>query len=112
AFTIAVVSTLAIGVGANTAIFSLVDQLILRLLPVEDPQRVVALVGTGNFYGDSQGTNPLSYPAYEDIRDHNRVFSQMMCRRPQDLSVGSPSEAEIVSGEFVSGNYFPLLGIR
>jgi predicted permease len=111
-FAIAAVLTLAIGIGANTAIFSLVDQLILRLLPVQDPQRVVALVGMGEFYGDSQGTNPVSYPTYQELRDHNQVFSLMMCRRPQDFTVSTSSESEIASGELVSGNYFPLLGIR
>jgi predicted permease len=111
-FAIAAVLTLAIGIGANTAIFSLVDQLVLRLLPVQDPGRVVALVGMGNFYGDNQGINPLSYPMYEDIRDHSQVFSEVMCRRPADFSIRVSSESEIVSGELVSGNYFPLLGIR
>lgn len=104
--------TLAIGIGANTAIFSLVDRLILRLLPIQDPQQVVALVEEGKFYGDSQGDNPMSYPMYEDIRDHNRVFSLMMCRRPENFTVSISSESEVVRGESVSGNYFPLLGIR
>lgn len=111
-FVIAAVLTLAIGIGANTAIFSLVDQLILRLLPVQDPQEVVALVGMGNFYGDNQGINVLSYPMYEHIRDHNQVFRQTMCRRPGEFSISVLSESEMVSGELVSGNYFPLLGIR
>jgi predicted permease len=112
AFAVAAILTLAIGIGANAAIFSLVDQLILRLLPVQDPQRVVALVGMGHFFGDSQGNNPLSYPMYEDLRDRNRVFSQMMCRRPSDFTVNTSSGSEVVRGESVSGNYFPLLGIR
>src|SRR5882757_6251811 len=65
-FAIAAVLTLAIGIGANTAIFSLVDQLILRLLPVQDPQTVIALEAMGNFYGDNhnQGMIPMSYPMY------------------------------------------------
>jgi predicted permease len=111
-FAIAAVLTLAIGIGANTAIFSLVDQLILRLLPVQDPQRLVALVGMGEFYGDSQGTNPISYPMYQELRDHSQVFSLMMCRRPQKFTLSTSSESQIVSGELVSGNYFPLLGIQ
>ena len=111
-FAIAAVLTLAIGIGANTAIFSLVDQLILRLLPIQDPQRVVALVGMGKFYGDNQGDRPMSYPMYEDIRDHNQVFSQMMCRLQTGFTISISSESEGASGELVSGNYFPLLGIR
>jgi len=85
-FTAVAVLTLALGIGANTAIFSLVDQLVLRLLPVQDPQRVVVLSGVGNFYGDSQyqgATSPMSYPMYQDIRDRNQVFAQTMCQRQQ-----------------------------
>jgi hypothetical protein len=59
-FAITSILTLALGIGANTAIFTLVDQLILRLLPIKDPQQVVALVGQGQFYGDNMGENPIS----------------------------------------------------
>jgi predicted permease len=113
-FAIAAVLTLGIGIGANTAIFSLVDQLILRLLPVQDPQRVVALEAMGNFYGDNQpqGMPPMSYRMYEDLRDHNRVFTLLTCQRGQDFTLSTSSESEVVSGELVSGNYFPLLGVR
>jgi predicted permease len=111
-FAIASILTLALGIGANTAIFTLADQLILRLLPIQDPQRVVALVGRGHFYGDSMGTNPLSYPTYQTLRDRNRVFSQMMCRRPVSFTATAHSESDVLSGELVSGNYFPLLGIK
>ena len=115
AFTAVAVVTLALGIGANTAIFSLVDQLVLRLLPVQDPQRVVVLSEVGNFYGDSQSqgaTSPMSYPMYQDIRGHNQVFTEMMCQRQQDFTVSISSEAEAVRGEMVSGEYFPLLGIQ
>ena len=114
-FTAVAVLTLAIGIGANTAIFSLVDQLVLRLLPVQDPQRVVVLSEVGNFYGDSQyqgETSPMSYPKYQDIRGHNQVFAEMMCQRQQDFTVSISSEAEAVRGELVSGSYFPLLGVQ
>jgi hypothetical protein len=114
-FTAVAVLTLALGIGANTAIFSLVDQLVLRLLPVQDPQRVVVLSELGNFYGDSQSqgaTSPMSYPMYQDIRDRNQVFAQMMCQRQQDFTVSISSGAEAVRGELVSGDYFPLLGIH
>ncbi|PYT98426.1 MAG: multidrug ABC transporter substrate-binding protein [Acidobacteria bacterium] len=114
-FTAIAVLTLGLGIGANTAIFSLVDQLVLRLLPVQDPQRVVVLSGVGNFYGDSQyqgATSPMSYPMYQDIRDRNQVFVQVMCQRQQDFTVSISSEGEAVRGELVSGNYFPLLGIQ
>lgn len=111
-FAIASVLTLALGIGANTAIFTLVDQLILRLLPIRDPQQVMALVARGQFYGDNMGLNAISYTMYETLRDGNQVFSQMMCRRPAQFTASFPSESEVLSGELVSGNYFPLLGIQ
>ena len=72
--------SLALGIGANTAIFTLVDQLVLSRLPVKDPDRLVRLVGEGRHYGSDMGRNPLSYPMYEDLRDGNQVFSGVMCR--------------------------------
>ncbi|MGA8594293.1 MAG: permease prefix domain 1-containing protein, partial [Bryobacteraceae bacterium] len=63
-FAVASILTLALGIGANTAIFTLVDQLILRLLPIRDPQQVVMLAGQGQFYGDNMGYNPMSYTMY------------------------------------------------
>src|SRR6185295_1782033 len=77
--TVAVLS-LALGIGANTAIFTLIDQLILRLLPVQDPGRIVILAGRGRHYGGNNGRNALAYPMYQDLRDRNPVFSGMMCR--------------------------------
>lgn len=111
-FATACILTLALGIGANTAIFTLVDQLILRLLPIKDPQRVVALVAEGQYYGDNMGLHALSYTMYQTIRDRNQVFSRMMCRRAIDFTVTARSESDVLSGELVSGNYFPLLGIR
>ena len=111
-FAAVAVFSLALGVGANTAIFTLVDQLILRRLPVEDPDRLVILVGAGRHYGSDMGRNPLSYPMFEDIRDRNQVFAGVMCRYRVNPSVEAGTETEVVGGELVSGNYFPLLGIH
>ena len=111
-FAVASILTLALGIGANTAMFTLIDQLILRLLPIEDPRQVVALAAQGQFYGDSMGTKPVSYTMYQTLRDRNQVFSQMMCRRPLPFTVTVRSESNVLSGELVSGNYFPLLGIK
>jgi predicted permease len=110
-FTAIAILSLALGIGANTAIFSLVDQLILRLLPIRDPKSVVLLAGRGRHYGGNNGLNALSYPMYQDLRQRNTVFSEMMCRVSQGMTVGAASQVEFVNGEFVSGNYFPLLGI-
>jgi len=110
-FTAVAILSLALGIGANTAIFSLVDQLILRLLPIRDPRSVVLLAGRGQHYGGNNGRNALSYPMYQDFRDRNQVFSEMMCRYSSPMTVGVSSHTEVVNGELVSGNYFHLLGI-
>ena len=110
-FTAVAILSLALGIGANTAIFSLVDQLILRLLPIKDPKAVVLMAGRGHHYGSNNGRNALSYPMYQDFRDRNPVFSEMMCRYSIPVTVGVSSHTEVVIGEFVSGNYFHLLGI-
>src|SRR3569832_680133 len=65
-FSAVAVLSLALGIGANTAIFTLVDQLILRLLPVQDPARVVLLAARGRHYGGNNGRNALAYPMYQD----------------------------------------------
>ena len=110
-FTAIAVLSLALGIGANTAIFSLVDQLILRLLPIRDPQRLVILAGRGRHYGGNNGLNALSYPMYQDLRDRNQVFDGMMCRYRLYATIGTGSQTEYLGSELVSGNYFPLLGV-
>jgi predicted permease len=110
-FVAVAVLSLALGIGANTAIFTLVDQLLLRLLPVKDPQQLVMLWGRGPHYGSNNGRHKISYPMYQDIRDHNEVFSGMFCRWDTSLSVSSEGKTERVQGELVSGSYFPVLGI-
>src|ERR1700752_4110359 len=88
-FVVVAVLSLAFGIGANTAIFTLVDQLLLRLLPVKDPKQLVLFWGRGNHYGSNNGQYKISYPMYEDFRDHNQVFSGMFCRWRTSLSVSS-----------------------
>src|ERR1041384_7077708 len=109
-FSAVAVLSLALGIGANTAIFTLIDQLILRLLPVQDPQQIVLLAGRGRHYGGNNGRNAIAYPMYQDLRDRNQVFSVMMCRYRLNMAVSTESQNEAVNGELVSGNYFPLLG--
>jgi predicted permease len=110
-FVAVAVLSLALGIGANTAIFTLVDQLLLRLLPVKNPQQLVLLWGRGQHYGSNNGGHKISYPMYEDFRDHNQVFSGMFCRWESSLSVSSDGKTERVDGELVSGTYFPVLGV-
>src|SRR5881227_4265769 len=105
------VMTLALGIGANTAIFSLLDQVLLRLLPVKNPEQLVQLRWQGSHYGSNTGFNALSYPLYKDIRDKSQVFSGVLCRYSLPLSFGYKGQTERVEGELVSGNYFEVLGV-
>src|SRR5205807_1516826 len=110
-FTAVAVLTLALGIGANTAIFTLFDQILLRLLPVKDPQQLVLLTMRGHHYGNNWGGNAISYPMYRDFRDHNEVFSAMFCRFPARVSLTFGGQAERVEAELVSGAYFSTLGV-
>src|SRR5262245_9072658 len=112
AFTIVVVLTLALGIGANTAIFSLTDQLLLRLLPVKDPQQLVVLDGPGAFQGRTFNNGTFSYPMYRDFRDQTTVFSGVIARFPTALTMSAGGRSERVNGELVTGNYFEVLGVR
>jgi predicted permease len=109
--TVAVLS-LAFGIGANTAIFSLTDQIMVRSLPVRDPGQLALLSAKGRHYGSNQGWNRLSYPMYQDFRDHDLGFQGMFCFREISMSLGFDGRTERVSGEVVSGNYFPVLGVN
>src|SRR5262247_4887730 len=100
-FTAVAVLSLALGIGANTAIFTLVDQLLLRLLPVKDPQQLVMFWGRGPHYGSNNGRYRLSYPMYEDFRNHNDVFSGVVCRYPTSFNVSGGGKTERVDGEMV-----------
>jgi predicted permease len=110
-FTAVAVLSIALGIGANTAIFTLLDQVLLRLLPVKDPRELVLLTSRGRHYGNNRGGNALSYPMYTDFRDHNQVFSGMFCRYALPLSVTANGRTERAVGELVSGTYFPMLGV-
>src|SRR5689334_14261888 len=110
-FTIIAVLSLALGIGANTAIFTLIDQVLLRLLPVRDPEQLVQLWGRGDHYGSNNGQYKLSYPMYADFRDHNPIFSGMFCSWGTTLNVSAGGKTDRVQGELVSGTYFPVLGV-
>jgi predicted permease len=110
-FTAAAVVIMALGIGANTAIFSLTDQMLLRLLPVKNPEELVLLTGPLNHIGSNTGANALSYPMYRDFRERNQVFADMMCRFEMDFQVSFGGAAERTLGELVSGNYFEMLGV-
>jgi predicted permease len=101
--------TLALGIGANTAIFSLISTVLLRPLPVSHPEQLVEVYGTLH-----QGTDYTiqSYLNYKDYRDRNNVFSSLMSYRFAPMSVSHDNRNERVWGYLVSGNYFDTLGIQ
>ena len=110
-FTAVACLSLAFGIGANTAVFSLLDQVLLRLLPVKHPEQLVILTQHGSHYGSNTGMNALSYPMYKDFSEHNDVFSGMFCRFPTEVSLGFGNRTERVDAELVSGTYFSVLGV-
>src|SRR5437762_5227361 len=114
-FTAVAVLTLALGIGANTAIFSLLDQVLLRSLPVAEPDRLVILHEAEWRSGWSTSDNSemvYSYPNYKDVRDQIPLFDGVIARAGVPLSVAAAGTSERAQGEIVSGNYFPVLGVR
>jgi predicted permease len=101
--------TLALGIGANTAIFSLVSTVLLRPLPVPHPEQLVEVYGT--FHQGADYTIQ-SYPNYKDYRDRNNVFSGLMAYRFAPMSISHENRNERVWGYLVSGNYFDTLGVQ
>ena len=111
-FTVVAILSLAFGIGANTAIFSLLDQVMLRLMPVQHPEQLALLAMPGPFYGSNWGMNALSYPMYKDFEQNNQVFTGMFCRYPVQTNLGFGGRTELVNAELVSGTYFPVLGVK
>jgi predicted permease len=117
AFAIVAILTLALGIGANTAIFTLLDQALLRQLPVSHPEQLVLLHYVGSnkgrissYGGDSH--NYFSYPMYRDLRDKNQVFDGMLANIEMGVGVQWNNQSDLASGEIVSGNYFDVLGVK
>ena len=111
-FSLVVVVSLALGIGANTAIFTIFDRVLLRLLPVKDPKSLVMVATRGSHPGNNRGTNVVSYPMYKDYRDQNTVFNGVLCRRGATITLGYGGSTERVEAEMVSGNYFEVLRVR
>jgi predicted permease len=111
-FTLIAIGSMALGIGANTAIFTLVDQVLLRLLPIERPREIVQVTRRGASYGNNWGDgSELSYPMLKEIRDHNQVFSGIFGRFSYDFHIGYAGRTETAAGEIVSGSYFQTLGV-
>jgi putative ABC transport system permease protein len=115
-FAAVAIITLALGIGANTAIFSLLDQALLRSLPVKDTDRLVILQSLGSFNGHTSSRTDenfsFSYPMYRDLRDHNSVFSGLIATTWAQVGVQWHNQPELLAAELVSGNYFDALGVK
>jgi predicted permease len=113
-FTATAVLSLALGIAANTSIFTLVDQVLLRLLPIDDPQQLVQFRMEGGRVGsqNGDGLHTFSYPLYLAIRDRNSVFSSVTGQQPGRLSMLSDERSEMLDIAWVAGNFFQTLGVR
>src|SRR5947209_10760503 len=111
-FAAVAVASLALGIGANTAIFTLIDQLMLRLLPVKDPSQLVMIWTTGPHIGSNRGDRRVSYPMYQDFQQKAQAFSYVVARYQTALSISFGNQTERVQGELVSGNFFQALGVK
>jgi putative ABC transport system permease protein len=116
-FTAVAVLTLALGIGANTAIYSLLDQALLRTLPVRDPGQLVQLQYTGSNTGhvSSHGGGDkvyFSYPMYRDLRDQNSVFNGVLATDQVEAPTQWHNQPDLISCELISGNYFDVLGVN
>jgi len=115
-FTLVAILSLAFGIGANTAIFTLLDQVLLRSLPVQAPEQLTLLHFTGGDEGSlrsrDEGGLYFSYPMYRDLRDRNTVFSGMLATLHYEIAANWHGQTERAVAELVSGNYFDLLGVR
>ena len=103
-FTLIAVLSLALGVGANTIVFSVVNALVLKPLPIADPARV--------YFVNNSGQPSQSFPNYRDLRDRNSVFESLFAYVPEPMSLDQDSGAHRVWGYLVTGNYWQSLGIK
>jgi predicted permease len=111
-FAATTVLSLALGIGATTAIYSLVDQVILHGLPVREPERLVLIDWKGDQVANGFGSfNLMSYPICRDLQLHDRVFDGVLCRAATTVTLSTDGEHKPVAAEIVSGSYFPVLGV-
>ena len=112
AFTIAAVVSLMLGIGATTAIYSLVDQVLLHALPVRAPERLVLIDWKGDQVAPGFGSwNLMSYPICRDLDQQKQFFEGVFCRALTPVSITTFGDAQPVTAEVVSGNYFQVLGM-
>jgi len=106
------VLSLGLGIGANTAIFTLIDQILLRKLSVQAPDQLVMVYQRANNMGSNMGSRMNSYPLFQDLQEKAEPFSAVLCRRLVSASLSVDDETERVEAELVSGNYFSVLGVK
>ena len=110
-FTLVALVSLALGIGANSAVFTIADQVLLRPIPVKHARELVAFTNPGPQSGSVWGQNRFSYPMYRDFRDHNSVFEGVAARFPTDLNLSYNNRSERIRAELVSGTWFDTLGL-
>jgi putative ABC transport system permease protein len=116
-FTLTAILTLALGIGANAAVFTLFDQVLLRMLPVERPKELVRFEWSGSFSGSmssfgGDSDNYFSFPMYKDLRDRNQVFDGVLAADRTSVGLSWHNQSENEDAEVVSANYFQVLGLN
>jgi predicted permease len=113
AFTATAILSLTLGIGGAAAIFSLVNQVVLRPLPVHEPDRIVQIDWNGRMLASTYGFGEvMSYPLCRDLQEQTQVFAGVFCRHLANVSVSTGQEREPVRVEIVSGGYFSTLGVN
>jgi predicted permease len=110
-FSIVAILSLSLGIGANTAIFTLIDQILLRKLPVKNPEELVMLYQTGPHSGSNMGSRMHSYPIYQEYQKRAEPLAEVVARRLAEASISIDNQTEMVEVEMVSGNFFTMLGV-
>jgi predicted permease len=109
---VVVVLTLALGIGANTGIFTIFEQVLLRSLPVRDPGALVLVAAQGRYIGSLWGgPTMLSYPRFKDFQETTALFEGVLCRRGETAALDDGRGAERVEIELASASYFDVLGV-
>jgi putative ABC transport system permease protein len=116
-FATVAILTLALGIGANTGIFSVMQQVLLQRLPVPHPEQLVLLYSPGPAQGhissdEIDGSESFSYPMYLDLRDHTSVFAGLAGKANFPVSLASREHTERAEADLVTGNYFEVLGVQ
>ena len=111
-FTATAVLSLALGIGATTALYSLIDQVVLHALPVDHPERLVLIDWIGFQNAETLGTdNLMSYPICRDLQQQKEFFDGVFCRAATTINLSTSGKPRLTAAELVSGTYFSVLGV-